>query len=151
MNRVLLDEFPLFLSTGEEIPVSILVLELLQASPIVLKTFEHILSLCTQITHDELEEAKSGYDTALKKKLRSPPNACLIRLNSVCGEINQCSMAVLNKCTTKNTTKNGGAFPFCWTTPSVEKLVGFERSWSIELCNAVVHAWRQGRYVIVVI
>ena len=151
MNTVIPNEYPLRLTTGEQLDVSEIDMSVLEAEPSVLEAFSPLLALCTQLTRSELEEAKAGWDSALKVKLRSPPAGCLVRIPSpLCGEIGHCSMASRPTCTTKNLLKKGGGFPVCWTY-SLDHLDGFERSWAAELCDAVVHAWRQGRHVIVVV
>jgi len=151
MNPAFPNEYVLHLSTGETIQVSELDLSILGASPAILAHFAPLQALCTQLTRSQLEEAKGGYDEALKSKLRSPPVGCLIKNPApVCSLIASCSMANKKECTTKNVTKRGGKFPDCWTVET-GKLQGFERAWAAELSDVVIHAWRAGRHVFVVI
>lgn len=151
MNRVQPNEYVLKMSTGEVLQVSEIDMTILQPPEAVISAFSQIYNLCTKLTRLELEEAKAGWDNAMKQKMHSFAHGCLVRIeNHVCGEIRSCSMANKQTCTTKNLSKKGGNFPICWTY-SLDKLNGFNRSWAAELCDAVVHAWRLGRHVILVV
>ena len=139
-----LNEYSLKLSTGEEILVSELVLSVLRATPEAMREFARIRHLCAEVTPEEMEEAKIGYDRALLKKLRAGPAGCLQKnVLHVCGLVATCSMVKPSECTTRFLKKGKGKFPSCWTWASEEPM-------SSEVCDAVVHAWREGRHVIVV-
>jgi hypothetical protein len=98
---------------------------------------------CTVAPRDVIEEAKRGYDMRLKPLLRASPVGSLVRVPlTLCSERGWCSMYDPNKCTTRNIKRNGGDFPGCWEADTDEKARG--------LCTAIVHAWRQGYYPIIV-
>ncbi len=138
------NEYKLRLSTGETLEVSELVLSIQTITPEALREFEKIRHLCTELSHDEMEEAKIGYDRVLLKKLRSSSIGCLLKNpQPVCGLIRSCSMANPSLCTTKNVGKKIGKFPNCWTWPSEEPL-------SSELTDTIIHAWQVGKTVIIV-
>ena len=140
------------LTTGEELEVSELDLSVVKAPKEVLEAFAPLMALCTQVTREQLEEAKAGYDDALKKELKSSPIGCLLKNPSpTCGLIRDCGMAKPIICTTKNVSKNVGTFPSCWTYDTPDTLMGFEYAWVAEICDAVIHAWREGRFVIIVV
>lgn len=141
---IALNEYVLKLSTGEEIQVSELVLSIHPISAEAAAEFARIRHLCTEVTHAELEDAKIGYDRPFLRKMRAGPTGCLLKNpGAVCGLIGSCSMAKPAQCTTKNVGRSKGKFPICWTWPS-------SAPGSSELCDAVVHAWREGRHVVVV-
>ena len=145
---MIFNDYTIWLSTGEELQVT--EIADLEFSKSGLEDVEPVLSLCTKLSHRELEEAKEGYDSALKSKMKSPPVGCLLRFeHPICAEIKRCSMADPKKCSTKHTSRGGGKFPICWTcSRSLPK--NQEQSDLTYMCNIIVHAWRQGRHVIVV-
>jgi len=145
MINITTDEFPLVLSTGEEIHLTVIQLGLFGLPDHILDDCEQILSLCTQVTHSELEDAKAGYDVPFKKKMKSQPIGCLLRVDKYnCSELQSCSMAVRGKCDTKNIDKRyRPQFPSCWTYDS-------KFSESKELVDIIVHAWRQRQHVVLV-
>ena len=140
---IALNEYVLRLSTGEELQVSELVMAVLRTTPEAEAEFGKIRHLCTEVTAEEIEDAKIGYDRPLLRKLRAPPSGCLLKSPSpVCALIRSCSMAKPPECTTKFSRRGKPAFPRCWTWS--------EAPGASEVCDAVVHAWREGRHVIVV-
>lgn len=150
MNPIIPFEYTLYLSTGETLEISEIDLSIIQASDQILSLCHPIISQCTFVTREELEQAKGQYDSPFKAKLRSFPPGCLTKnRNPVCSQIDSCIMADKKKCTTKNISKTGGNFPRCWTfqLDEVDSLVKFQ---AIELADVVIHCWREGRLVIIV-
>lgn len=96
-----------------------------------------IARLCTTMPREVLEEAKVGHTSPFEKLLRTPPVGALLRLNGLCDQIDDCPLANRSKCVTSN-VRGKTRFPSCW-----DHGVG-------TLNTEVVHAWRDGAYVIVV-
>jgi hypothetical protein len=137
-----LTEYSLFISTGEHINISEFDPDLFSDiwNPSIEAAVKPVIDLCTIVSRPIVEMAKMGYDTELKSLLRSPIGA-LLRLNkSVCAQIKTCPMADIKTCTTKNVSAKAGLFPICW-----EYYIEDHNASSI--INAIVHAWRQNRYV----
>jgi hypothetical protein len=138
-------EYALTLNTGEELSFcelnSDLVPEL--AIPEVLQASSSILSLCTHVDRDTIEKAKREDMKPLERALRTPPYGCLMKVDKpICLDIKNCIRADKKVCTTRNTLKQIGQFPVCWTYPIETR--------SRELCTAIIHAWKEGKYVIIV-
>lgn len=131
MNRL---SYSIELNTGET--VDVLELELDDSDEID----EGILQLCSRVPRSVLEEAKIGWTKPLEEALRTPPVGALLRLNKTCSQYGDCPSGKLPTCSTShlNRKRRGGAFPDCWDHG--DDLISSE----------IVHAWRDGAYVIIV-
>lgn len=150
MNPPIHSEYLIRLSTGEDIEIAEVNMNLLGLSDSLLQALLPIFSICTNLSETEIEEARIGDDRAFKRKMNSQPVGSLARLaDPVCSQIRNCGMADAKTCTTKNVNKRIGKFPSCWTTETRE-FVDFERLRYLEVYNSIVHAWREGRHVVVI-
>jgi len=147
-------EYNLELSTGERIQVS----ELDESrypplsDKVVLLTAAAVVVHCTHAARDVVEDAKSGLPERLEDFIRTPPEGCLMKLESpVCSEISQCAIANRSHCTTRYRTKaSGAAFPFCWTYSVKAYGSPEQKAQGQDLCDSIVDAWRGGRLVVIV-
>lgn len=136
-------EYSLKLTTDENIEVSELDPGLFTFwNDEIENSLKETLDLCSNVTRQDVEDAKVGYDKILKTKLRNPIRSLLCLRNPVCSLIKVCQMADRKICTTKNSNLKGGKFPICW-----ESSLDGESQLSNQVMNAIVHAWRQNRYV----
>lgn len=149
-THVDLVEYVLPLSTGETLLVTELdpdaVPEL--RDPAVAACLEPVLCRCTYAPRRVLEDAKNGGTAELEDLLGTPPVGCLLKLDRPhCHEyiVSVCAVAS-GGCNTRNVRRGRPCFPDCWTyllmdeDPPVARLVA----------DAVVGAWKSGRYVVVV-
>ena len=151
MRLIVPNDYTLDLSSGETIIVSefdpVHIPEL--KSDVVLKGCASIFAKVTRVSREMLEDAKIGYDAPLMKRLGSPPVICLMRVaNPSCSmnDIKECSMAS-DACTTKNTKKSLGLFPECFAyLPEADDVNDDAAS----VGTAIILAWRQNKYAIVV-
>lgn len=148
-----LTEYSLSLTTGERIDVSELDPGLLgeEWSEAVAAAVRPLTDMCAHVPREAVEAAKLGYDTELKRLLRDPVG-CLVMLDRpVCSVIRDCPMAVREKCTTRNATaRKGGLFPVCWEWQVPDDLDPVLEPAVQAAAQAIVHAWRQKRHVLVV-
>lgn len=150
------DEYPLRLSTGETILVSELDSD---RSPAlqdgrVLKAVSGLLSHCSYISRSIAEEAKGGYDRNLKPCLRATPSGCMIKAYPyVCHLQDDCAMFSASICTLHNIHPGRHALPICWefNLPPSGYLEPVDvQIAAVELGSVIGHAWRTGRYVLLV-
>ena len=153
-SRIIIDEYALSLSTGEEIFITELDSE---RSPIILdsqiqKHIECMTKHCCNIPRDIIEEAKGGYDTKFKRLLRSQPIGCMAKSEShECLLIYECSMAIKSVCTLHNCLPTKTPLPICWEFSPLEKINDVKiKSVVIEIGTIIGQAWRNNSYLILV-
>ena len=149
MQPIQLVEYKIRLSTGEIIQVA--ELEPFGVPPDLLIAAESILQRCSRMPRSVIEEAKLGHTKKFEALMLTEPVGALIKFESpICRMIRNCAMADQTTCTTRNVKMTTGKFPICWE---------YECSDSVpeSLCQdvqaiafAVVHAWRNGQWVIFV-
>jgi len=108
-----------------------------------IKSIQKLIEKCSFVPTEILQEAKMGHTDRFQKYLNTQPMGCLIQIDKpICKLINDCGMADINKCHTKFISNNRGKFPICleYSTDSIELK---DLSWII------VHAWREGNYIII--
>lgn len=133
------------LTTGERIYITELdperMPELLDKN--VTRSIEKLLRMCSSLKRQDVEDAKRGYDTPFKQSLRTPPDGCLIKLESpICSRSGDCSMYKSKECTTHFLEKRLGKFPLCF-----EYTCDFQ---SRELAGVIIMSWKEGRYVLLI-
>ena len=142
------------LSTGEKITVAEFDAEHIPTLRVksVFDASKDVISRCSIVSRQVMEEAKKGLDTKFKHLLRSPPYGALLKIqSSVCSEKKLCSMYSSMKCTTKNISKNGGAFPECFEYQILDnKLPPLIEENVKSLCTAIILALRAGWYPILI-
>lgn len=139
------------LSTRETLDISEFDPELISLlkEEAVLSVLSSLLRLCTYVSRDEVERAKRGETKPLERALRTPPYGCLVKIDTpICAEIKTCIMADIKKCTSKNIVKYKGKFPPCWTYRT--NTDGETRVQAHLLATAIVDAWKEGRYVLII-
>jgi hypothetical protein len=145
-------EYVLRLGTGETISVCELNPESVDGlvDERVLRSLEASLDRCARVPKVALEEAKRGHTKKLEACLRTPPIGAMLKLDRpVCKHIMDCVMADKRVCSTRNVSESGGAFPLCWEYSS-ESEDQDVRTAAESIMNCVVHAWRNGRTVLIV-
>jgi len=148
-------DYTIDLSTGEELKIAEFDPERIPEmnDPEVIIASADVLDRCTRASREALESAKRGYDTELKSLLKTPPVGALLKISSpLCSERWSCSMYNKTECSTKNISRQGGAFPECW---EAEANISIKFPTDIieasrALRTAVVHVWRHGTYAIIV-
>lgn len=116
----------------------------------VLVACRGILNRCTIATRTVLEEAKKGYDKELLRVLRAPDGGLMRAEPHVCRLIQDCAMAVPDKCTLRNLRRGRPNFPQCWEYDPPDGLSEPVRRAAIEIGTAVGNAWREWAYPILV-
>jgi hypothetical protein len=137
-------EYSLILSTQE----LLLVTEIQQTmiSDVTDIVLDDILQHCTRVPHDVLQDAKIGGTKPLEKLLRTPPQGCLVKLvYSTCSELQSCSKADRQLCSTTIIKRKKKTIPRCWQAQSQH-----ENGLSRSIGTTIVHAWKDGRYVFIV-
>lgn len=138
-------EYSVALETGEVIDVLELDPETCPAllDLEVLRSSMWLLRHCTRATRRVLEDAKGGWAGPLQEALGTPPAGCLLRMEKpVCAIIGECGIADEALCTTRNLKKGIGRFPVCWEADVPRE--------GADLTYRVVHAWKEGRWVVIV-
>ena len=138
-------EYSVDLDTGERIDVLELDPETCPGlrDPEVLRDAMWILRLCTRATRRALEDAKGGWGGPLQEALGTPPVGCLLQMEKpACSIIGECGIADAGLCTTRNLKKGLGRFPVCGEADVAPD--------GADLTRQVVHAWKEGRWVIIV-
>lgn len=125
---MILKEYKLSISTGETIEI----VEI-EFDP---SMDPEILSLCCRMSSEVLEEAKYGDDFHFRKCLNGSPERNLIRCkNVVCTESGHCVMENKN-CAPGQFLKSKSLLPTCFNSHD-------------NFTFMCIHAWREGKYVIV--
>jgi hypothetical protein len=109
-----------------------------------LKPIQNLITKCSFVPTEILQEAKMGHTDRFQKCLNISPVGCLVQIdNPICKLIYECGMADINKCQTKNVSRNKGKFPLCWeyqtNSDDIYKYVS----------SIIVHAWREGKYIVI--
>ena len=146
-------EYSLVLDTGEELRFLELDSDTCPGlrSERVREAVAGVLLRCTYASRDALEEAKRGFTKRLQDALGTPPVGCLLRLaRPECSLLDECGIADRAVCTTRYLSRAGGRFPVCWEPRLPERLPDPVRTAARDLAWRVVHAWREGRYVVIV-
>ncbi|KKL45204.1 hypothetical protein LCGC14_2358020 [marine sediment metagenome] len=146
-------EYSLTLETGEEVEILELDPETCPElrSEDVRSAASHVLGRCTYTPRDVLEEAKGGFCKRLQELLRTPPIGCLLTVsNPECSELETCGIADRSLCTLRYVSKSGGKFPICWEAGPSKPCPDDIGMQVRDLAGRVAHAWREGRYVIIV-
>jgi hypothetical protein len=144
------------LNTGEEIEVLELDKERIEALriPEITKSLESLLKLCNSVTRLAVEEAKRRYSHRLEEELRIPPLKAMLKLDKpACIEFKYCPAADDILCVTNEVVKKRKkSLPVCWEYGSYEKdgLKGNNRVMADDLSRSIVHAWNEGRYVLLI-
>jgi hypothetical protein len=146
-------EYRINLHTGESIEISELDVEVVEElrMPEVLEATAEIIKLCSKMPREIVEEAKLGHSKNFTSLMKTPPVGSMMKLPSpICAMIRDCAIADKRKCTTRNISNQIGKFPICWEfkPPKLTEDDVIPRAQS--LAFAIVHAWREGRYVILV-
>lgn len=138
-------EYSITLDTGERVDVLELdpaTCDALRPGPVA-EALDWILSRCTRASRAELEDAKGGWCGPLQDALGTPPLGCLLKMRDpACSLVDECGIADRARCTTRNVGKGLGLFPVCWEP--VAPRAGADLAWRI------VHAWKEGRWVVIV-
>ena len=153
-SPVIVDEYPLYLSTGETIKITEIDAERspITNHPKIREALDGLLQHCSHISREIVEEAKGGYDTNFKLLLRAQPMGCMAKANPhECLHIRDCAMAMKSVCTLHNCLPSKTPLPICWEfSPSI-KIDDIEiKSSVIELGTIIGHSWRTGKYIILV-
>jgi hypothetical protein len=146
-------EYSLVLETGEGLDVLELDSETCPElrSEAVRVAASHVLRRCTFAPQDVLEEAKRGFCKRLQDLLRTPPVGCLLSVaDPECALLDECGIADSALCTTRFVSRRGGRFPVCWEARPSRACPEDVRALARDLAGRVVHAWRDGRYVVIV-
>ena len=148
------DEFPVRLSTGETIQIAEIDAERSPAlsHPEVRKAIAGILLHCSFASRETMEEAKAGYDTNFKLRIRSQPVGCMVKSDPhVCRLIDDCAMAVLSVCSLHNAMPlSPKPLPICWEFDPIATKDPQIRIAATDLGTVIGHAWRRGLYVFIV-
>jgi|WetSurMetagenome_2_1015567.scaffolds.fasta_scaffold52099_4 hypothetical protein len=149
-------QYELSLNTGEIIHISEIdpeVFSELRDANIV-KAISSILDRCTKAPRDVLELAKIGGTKQLEGLLSTSPTGCLIKIEEhICAEKKDCPMANSELCSTRKMKKGKPKIPHCWKFNIDDKkhhLPYMEAVLAQHLATAIIHEWRDGRYVIIV-
>lgn len=152
LREVHLVEYELGLSTGERILVA-------EADPglhpgiaagVVLAACESVVARVPRVTREVADCAKLGDDAGLKAAMKAQPAGALLKVkNHVCSQAGDCAMFTKN-CSARNVKGQRGLFPECWEYEP-EADAGDLDPDARGLGTAVVHAWRDGRYVLLVV
>lgn len=151
-----LREYSLTLNTGEVIEVSEITDRIFFQlnSPEVQRICKPILEKCTHISRFEIEEAKRGFSKQLDEKLGTEPVGCLIKLALPCSEMKNCIISDRVKCNTKyiNKVKRDVFYcPSCWEYEFDQTGLEFTTIAAVKiLTSAIVDAWKNGRFVVIV-
>jgi hypothetical protein len=140
------------MDTGEEVLVGELDPETSPglSDPTVLALLRDVLEWCSFVSRESVEEAKRGFTRALQSELRSTPTGALIRLRTPsCRLLKTCASADPENCTTRRMVRRRPAFPHCWEAV-VEEGNPESVSAARNVATYVVHAWREGRTVLII-
>jgi len=149
-------EYSLHLDTGETMEIVEISMKALDAwtekafsDPAASKALTGLLSLCTKVPHQILEDAKIGYTKPLERLLKSPPVGALMKLDKpACFNVSDCIMADKDKCTTRFWSK-AAKFPECWDYHLPQDEFTSAMAAAQEIAKVIVMAWRDGKYVII--
>jgi hypothetical protein len=145
-------EYRIQLNTKEIIKITELNVEIIEELriPEIVLAADYALKFCSRMSRDAVEEAKMGHSKRFEELIRISPNGALIKFESpICRMIGECAMADLSVCTTKNIEKVG-RFPVCWEFQYSQETSEDIAHRASLLVFVIVHAWRQGRYVILI-
>jgi len=151
-------EYSLQLGTGETIDIAEIPMGALDdwtrkafEDPASVKAMAGVLSLCTRVSHQVLEDAKIGWTKPLECMLKAPPIAALMKLDRPeCLNLSDCAMADQHKCTTRFLIASA-KFPECWDYALLGRDEEFTDGMvaAQEVVKIIVMAWRDGRNVVI--
>jgi hypothetical protein len=124
-------------------------------NPEVIALIKNVLDKCPRIERHVVECAKMGDTKEFQQKLGTPPAGNLLKLeNNMCGEILYCGTADKKECNTKNIklkrSKMTAQFPICWNY-QIGGPITVIKNTANNIANNIIHAWRENKYVIIVI
>jgi hypothetical protein len=145
-------DYQLTLSTGERITV----LELdPDRIPVlrdrgVLAAAAGVLRRCTFAPRPALEMAKAGFDRDLLPLLRGPDIGLLKSERPACRLLDECSMAVVARCTLRNIRTKKDKTPGCWEYGPEGGLTEEVRRAAMDVGTSVGHALMARHYPVLV-
>ncbi len=147
-------EYLIDLSTGERINVYELDPERVNCltDKETMLVSESVINMCSRMPRSAIESAKIGNSKHFEELMRTPAVGNLLKMEKhSCSEINICAIAK-SGCTTKNVfrTGNPGRFPICWEFDIGTEVIDRAYNLSKILVGCVVHAWREGKLVVIV-
>lgn len=145
-------EYSLRLSTGEQVEVSEFDSERHPelADQAVRAACASVLDRVPSVPLADMEAAKVGDDRALRAALKAQPAGALQMVKGHrCSLFRECAMRS-DRCSTRRVRRGRPDFPECWEF-GPDGPAGDAEAGARAAGTAVVHAWRSGRYALLVI